>query len=453
MKQRDIVLRNVRRIPAHTGPAAWSEILGPDLQRPAVAGDMGCDVAIVGGGFAGLSAARRLSQLQPAARVMILEAGRVAEGGAGRNSGFMIDLPHELTSSDYAGAGQTRDRALTRLNRCAIDYAEEVVRAYGIPDGYFRRAGKVNGAASAFGLKANASYAAHLQALGEPHDVLDAKAMRAMTGSAYYLGGLYTPGTAMLQPAGYIRGLAAGLERSGVTIFEHSPVLGFESGSRGWRLSTARGSVTAQKVILANNGHLESFGFKTGRLMHIMLSACMTAEMDEAQLRALGGHETWGITPSDPMGTTVRRISREQGGNRIVIRQGSYYRPDMQTSASDLARLACAMRRKFDARFPALTGLPFDYAWSGHLCLTKNAVSVMRELEPGLFAACVQNGLGTARGTLTGIGAAELACGVTSDVTRFFLAEAEPSQLPPHPFDTIGANLYIRWQEWNARAE
>ncbi len=57
------------------------------------------------------------------------------------------------------------------------------------------------------------------------------------------------------------------------------------------------------------------------------------------------------------------------------------------------------------------------------------------------------------RSTLTGIGAAELLCGRTSPVTAFFAAEAEPSRLPPHPFDTIGANAYMRWKEWQARQE
>jgi len=54
---------------------------------------------------------------------------------------------------------------------------------------------------------------------------------------------------------------------------------------------------------------------------------------------------------------------------------------------------------------------------------------------------------------LTGIGAAELACGQTSSITEFFLADAEPVRLPPHPVDTIGANLYLRWKEWQARLE
>lgn len=447
------MMRTVARIPVHTGPAGWAAILPPAPPRAALIGDHSCDIAIVGAGFAGLSAARRLRELDPSLAVTVIDAGRVAESSAGRNSGFMIDLPHELTSSDYAGAGEAQDRVLTRLNRHAIDVAEAVVRDYGLPAGYFQRSGKINAAASAVGDQANRSYAEHLQAMCEPHEMLDAQAMRQITGSTYYLGGLYTPGTAMLQPAGYIRGFAVGLERQGVTIFEGSPVTGFDATGTGWRLTAPKGRINSSKVILANNGHLESFGFKAGRLMHIMLNACMTAELPTDALRNLGGQETWGATPSDPMGCTVRRISTAQGGNRIVIRQGGYYRPNMATNAADLARVTARMRAKFDARFPGLRGIPFEYAWSGHLCLTKNAVSVMRELEPGLFSACVQNGLGTTRGTLTGMGAAELAMAHTSDITRFFTSEAEPARLPPHPFDTIGANAYLRFKEWQARAE
>ena len=445
--------RQVRHLPVHTGPAGWGAILPPAPARAPLTGEVGCEVAIVGAGFAGLSAARRLRQIDPSLSIVILDAGRVAEGAAGRNSGFMIDLPHELTSTDYAGAGETRDRALTRLNRQAIDFAEQAVHDYAIPEGYFQRAGKINGAATQVGMRANRSYAEHLRALGEVHELLDGHAMERITGSRYYRGGLFTPGTALLQPAGYVRGLADGLERGGVRIFEGSPVRRFEDVNQGWLLVADTGRIEAGRVILANNGHLESFGFKTGRLMHIMLSACMTGELGRDDLSRLGGQDRWGITPSDPLGTTVRRISTAQGGNRIVIRQGSYYRPGMKTTARELATLVERIRAKFDARFPMLGGVGFEYTWSGHLCLSRNAVSVMRELEPGLFSACVQNGLGTARGTLTGIGAAELACGRTSAVTEFFLAEAEPTRLPPHPFDTIGANLYLRWKEWQARLE
>lgn len=441
------------RLPRFTGAAGWRAILPAAPARPALAGAQGADVAILGGGFAGLSAARRLLQIEPGLRVAILDATRIAEGGTGRNSGFMIDLPHELTSGDYAGGGAARDRRLTRLNRQAIAFAEEAVQDCAIPAGFFRRAGKINAAASDAGLAANARYARHLRELDEPHETLDAQAMRAITGSRHYRGGLFTPGTAMIQPAGYVQGLAAGLERAGVTIYEGSPVTRIEAAAQGWRLTAGGGTLEAARVILATNGHLESFGIRRGRLMHIMLNACMTEALPPEAVAGLGGDETWGLTPADPMGTTLRRIGPAQGGHRIVIRQGGYYRPDMATSPRDLARLAARMRAKFDARFPMLRGIRFEHAWSGHLCLSRNGVSLMRELEPGLFAAGVCNGLGTTRSTLAGIGAAELACGRQSAVTEFFAAEAEPDRLPPHPFDRIGANAYMRWKEWQARLE
>jgi len=97
--------------------------------------------------------------------------------------------------------------------------------------------------------------------------------------------------------------------------------------------------------------------------------------------------------------------------------------------------------------------LQMEHCWAGHLCLSLNSVSVMRELDRGVFSGCVQNGLGTARGTLTGIGAAELACGERSDITDFFTQEVAPKRLPPAPFTEIGANIVLRWKEWRAGAE
>ena len=77
----------------------------------------------------------------------------------------------------------------------------------------------------------------------------------------------------------------------------------------------------------------------------------------------------------------------------------------------------------------------------------------MRQLDDGLFAGCVENGLGTCRSTLTGMGAAELACGETSLITRHFTLQDRPSRLPPQPFQQIGANIYMRWREFRASKE
>ena len=438
------------RLPVHRGPAAWNAILGAQPDPAILNADRTADVVVVGGGFAGLSAARRLLQIDPRLDVVLLEAGRLAESSAGRNSGFMIDLPHELTSEDYAGAGD--DQALIGLNRQAIAFAREAVAEYGIMPAYFDECGKVNGAATAAGDHHNVSYTQHLAALGEACELLDAQGMRELTGSPHYTSGLYTPGTVMLQPAGYIRGLGEGL-KSRIALHEDTPVLGYERAGADWMVRTPKATVTTRKIILANNGHLENFGYKRGRLMHVMLYASMSPELTDDQMRILGGATRWGVTPSDPMGTTMRRIDAGQGGNRIITRTCAHFRPNMEVSERSIRWAAAVQQRKFDQRFPQLAGLMAQYSWAGHLCLSQNGVSVMGELEEGIVSACVQNGLGTARGTMTGMGAAEFAMGMESDITRHFLAEDEPSKLPPEPFSTIGANAYLRWKEWRAGAE
>ncbi|MFV0300944.1 MAG: NAD(P)/FAD-dependent oxidoreductase [Paracoccus sp. (in: a-proteobacteria)] len=440
-----------RRLPVHRGPAAWSAILPGQPAPLPLSMDVTVDVAIVGGGFAGLAAARRLRQIDPSLKVAVLEAGRLAEGASGRNSGFMIDLPHELTSDDYAGHGD--DRGMIALNRQAIAFARAAVEDYGIARDFFDPAGKVNGAASAKAEALNRSYARHLTSLGEPNEILDAKAMQALTGSRHYVSGLYTPGTVVLQPAGYVRGLGEGLRRAGVLVCENTPVSAIDRQGAGWRLTAARGRVSAGRVILANNGHLESFGFAPGRLMHVFLYASMTVDLGPDAVQRLGGAPRWGITPSDPMGTTMRRIDPALGGNRIVTRTCASFAPGMEVSAAALGRTAAAHRRKFADRFPQLADVAQEYTWAGHLCLTRNGVSVARELEPGLYAATVCNGLGTARSTLTGMAAAERAMGLATDITRHFDAEPQPDRLPPEPFSTIGANAFLRWREWRAGQE
>lgn len=436
-----------RRLPQHRGPAAWAEILGAGPDFPRLEEQITADVAVVGAGFAGLSAARRVLQHWPQARVVILDAWRVADGAAGRNSGFMIDLPHDLASEDYAGTGD--DQTLTRMNRRAISFARDAVAEYGIANDFFDPAGKVNGAATAAGDAHNRSYATHLTSLEEPHEWLDASAMYDLTGSRHYQSGLYTPGTVMLQPAGYVRGLAAGLAQQAV-LYDRSPVLTLSRSGSDWVLRTPKGAVTAANTILAVNGHLESFGVAKGRLLQLFLFASMTEPLDPG---AVAGAPRWGVTPSDPMGTTMRRIDTGQGGHRIVTRNCAVVRPGMRPSDRDMARAAQAHARAFATRFPPLAGARQEFVWGGHLCLSLNGVAHARKIDQGLFSACVQNGLGTTRGTLTGLAAADRCCGQPSDIADYFEAEAAPKRLPPQPFATWGANAYLRWKERRAGAE
>lgn len=440
-----------RRLPRHPGPAAWNAILPPPPPPDPLVGKKTADIAIIGAGFAGLSAARRLIQLDPSLKVAVLEAGRVAEGPAGRNSGFMIDLPHDLSSDDYAGKDAGSDRHQTVLNRLAIRFAADAALEYGLPAEFFDPCGKTNAAATEAGDKHNREYAEHLAQLGEEHSLLDARQMSGMTGTGYYVSGLHTPGTVMLQPAGYIRGLAGGLEKA-ISLHEMSPVTKIASDGSNWRLETPKGSVSAAKVILANNGHAESFGFFRHRLMHVFTYASMTKALNKEQVKLLGGQSKWGVTPADPMGSTVRRISGA-GGDRIVVRFRFTYDPSMEVSDNRLAAVGRLHDRKFAERFPMLKGVEMEYRWAGLLCLSWNGVPAFGEIEDGIYAACCQNGLGTAKGTLSGMAAAELALGHDGEACRGLAACEPPKRLPPEPLTWIGANAFMRWKECRAGRE
>ncbi len=440
----------VKRLPVDTGVSGWNAILperGPAVE---LTGSEFADYLVIGAGFAGLSAAERLTQLDPAAGIILLEATRIGEGPAGRNSGFMIDLPHELSSADYSGTLE-QDVKNIRLNRTAIEFADALARQYQFPPDTFCRSGKVNAAATNKGLKHNENYARHLEKLGEPCELLGAQQMRELTGSSWYKGGLYTPGTAMIQPAAYVRGLAAGLS-SRIQIFENSPVTGLKRDNGFWIAESKKGKAKVAKVILATNGHVENFGFFKRRLVHIILYASMTRALSRCELENLGGAENWGLTPSDPAATTVRRISGD-AGTRIIIRNRISYRPSMQVHPQFVAQMGKTHDRSFADRFPQLKEMDMEYRWSGRLCLSLNSVPAFGEVGDGLYSACCQNGLGTVKGTLAGMAAAEQAVEGNTALVEQMLGEAPPSKLPPAPLDRIGANARIFWSELRAGRE
>ena len=440
----------VTRLPKDPGPAAWNDIL-PTVPAPQTLDeDITADWLVIGAGFAGLSATRRLAQLHPEARIVLLEARRIGEGPAGRNSGFMIDLPHDLSSSDYGGEAD-QDRTQIALNRTGIDFAADMAAEFGLSEEAFSRTGKINAAATVKGTQHNRDYAAHLTSLGEGSEFLDAAQMREVTGTSYYESGLYTPGTAMIQPALYVRDVAAGLRSNRVSVFENTPVTALARNG-AWHAQTPEGCVRAAKVILAVNGHANSFGHYRGRLLHVFTYASMTRALSAEEVKRLGGHARWGATSADPMGTTVRRISGT-GGDRIVVRNRFTCDPSMEVGQARIEAVARDHDAAFQRRFPMLAGVEMEYRWGGRLCLSRNGQAAFGEVEDGLYSACCQNGLGTAKGTTLGMAAAELASGVPSWIVDHLLAQDAPKKLPPAPIAALGANAVIRWGEWRAGLE
>jgi glycine/D-amino acid oxidase-like deaminating enzyme len=438
---------DVSQSPPDLGESGWVAILPKRKMHPKLEDDIEADYLIVGSGFAGLSAARRLIQLEPTAKVVIVEAFQVAEGPSGRNSGFMIDLPHVLSSNSYAGV-LDQDQRDMRMNRAAVNFAKSMVDEFKLPKAAFALCGKWNAAATKSGLKHNVSYSTHLDNLKEPYELFSAAQMHELTGSNYYQGGLWTPGTAILQPAQYIMGIAGALsDLPRCELYEKTPVVSLNKVSDQWIATTTNGSIRANKVILAVNGLIENFGFYARRLMHINLYASMTRALTIDEVNRLGGSDTWAFTPADPLGSTVRRIN-DGIEHRLLIRNRCTYDPTLTLPSNRLAKIAVDHDQSFYRRFPMLKDVTMEYRWAGRLCLSRNNVWAVGEVAENLFSACCQNGLGTTKGTIAGVVAAEKASEkmVESKIPDF-IQQNLPQKLLPEPLMSLGASGYLKFRE------
>jgi glycine/D-amino acid oxidase-like deaminating enzyme len=282
--------------------------------------------------------------------------------------------------------------------------------------------------------------------------------MEDLTGINYYINGLWTPGTAMLQPALYIQKLADGISNnSNVTIYENSPVIdlvdkGSQSGQKIWKAKTKLGSISSPKIILAVNGIVERFGYFQNKLMTIFTYSSLTRKLTSDESNILGGSPEWGLTSADAMGSSVRRISGISG-DRILIRNRWSYNPSMEASDSFMASAANSHFESFKARFPMLDKVSMEYSWGGRLCLSLNNVFAQGEVDEGIYSACCQNGLGTAKGTAIGIITAEKISGENTSLIPNFADEELPKKLMPKPLMWIGVNSYMRWKELLAGKE
>jgi glycine/D-amino acid oxidase-like deaminating enzyme len=423
--------------PEYHRPCGWNALLPARSANAALASDTDCDVAIIGAGYTGLAAARRCAELEPAARIAVLDSSEIGEGNPGRNSGFMLEI---ALANDAEPEQVERMTACNRLIGEAMAGLKNFSEKHDIPCDLVR-AGTYRAAAGASGVAALQKYRDFLEAATLPYEVLDRRQLQERLGTELYSEGLYSPHCYLVQPAALVRGLADSLPPS-ITLYENSPVVSVERSKGKWTTRTPVAAIRAPRVIVANNAFCKQLGIARSRIVAMFTSAALTEPLSPKLVDALGSDPNWGLLPAHRLGSTLRRTA----DGRLLIR--SLYGYERETDSGQVeAKLRAALQR----RFPQLADVTFASLWSGATGFTLNGAPVWGEYERGLFVSTGCNGGGVVRGTLFGKLLADLAFGrETPDVPALF---GRASWMPPEPLRRLGFRILSGIEAYKGRAE
>jgi len=438
-------MTRITHLPRNDRTLGWSAVLPARQPKPALRGDITADVVVIGGGFAGLGAARRLAELDPSLQIALVEADICGEGASGRNSGFAIDLPHNVGSSLEELA---KGRAYLRLSRGGIASLHETVERHGIQcdwseDGKFHTASSERGRREVL-----VPTTQELDRLGEEYRWLDREECEARLGTPHFAAAVHTPGTVLLNPSALSRGLADSLPAS-VALYENTPVIEADFGQTV-TLKTPQGSIRAGKAIIAVNGFAMRFGLWKGKLLNFAAHASLSRVLTADEQARIGNIGPWGSTPANAFAGITMRYTNDR---RILIRQHIHFQPSLHVSTSLQEKVRREHQRLFDIRFPRLAGVTMEHTWTGFICLSRNGAPGFGQVAPNVWSAVCQNAVGVSKGTISGRMAATMALGMDDPLLGDMISLGQPNAVPPRPFLDIGVRARFAWEIHQNRHE
>lgn len=374
------------------------------------------DVAIIGGGYTGLGAARQLQE--QGHRCLVLDQAPIGFGASSRNGGkALVGLKHDA-STVVRQFGREVGESLWRASLEGIDTVERIARDENI-DCEFERVGSVYLACRPRHFAAMQRESEWLsQHYGyEREDVAPGK-LHEEIGTRVYHGGTIDPLSAGIHPAKWVRGLARAASARGVALCGRTRVGSLTRSGDGWQVGTERGAVRAREVLVATNGYTGPLVTGIQRRVLPVGSYIIATEPLDAAMQ----HE---LSPRRRMFYDSKwflkyfRVTRD---GRMLFGGRTTISPDQ-----DLERSAAALRRDMVAMFPQLADVAVTHSWSGQLGVTFDAMPHIGRHE-GIWYALGYGGHGVALSTLLAGQVADLMCGerqssVFMDIehpTRFF---------------------------------
>lgn len=415
-------------------PSIWAATAPERKITAPLTQDVEAEVAIVGGGFSGLSAALHLAKRGK--RVVLLEGNAVGWGASGRNNGQVIPTmtaaEPDAIAQRYGAAGERFVKLIG--NSADILFAivrEENIQAEAEQNGWFQPAhspGRV---------KLSQMRVEAWKRFGFPAEFLDREATQKLLGSDFWYGGMFNPTGGHINPLALARGMAAAVESHGAIIYEQSPVTSYKQMGDSWIVQTDKASLRAKSFLLATNAYTgelrESLAPRLARTIVPVLSWQMATTPLSDKLRAtiLPGRQAVSDTRGD------LRFFRYDARNRLItggVVMGNY---------NVAERVKRKTARNLAEAFPALGEPEITHVWSGYIGMTWDRFPRVHKLGQNGWAWIGCNGRGVALGTALG---REIARAIDGEpVQELALPLSEPAPLPFHKIARRIAPFYLSW--------
>ena len=424
---------------------AWINDLNSRSNYKILSKNEECDWLIVGAGYTGLSAARKLSELHPNQKIIIVDAQIAGEGASGRNSGYLVDT----TLND----GFTSNKEISNYKKkidiyeLGINAVKKFIKEHQV-DCDWNEAGKYFASSKKEDKKILINFSNTLSKLGFRYNLFDKQELNKKLGTSFYDVALYTKGGILLHPGKLVRAMIDSLSNN-VELYEKSQLLKWEKNSDTIYCTFEDNNIITKKIIFCTNGFLKSLGIKKDYNFPITLTASMTRPLSDNEFKSIGEPKEWGVLPVRPMGATIRMTK----DRRILIRNTAEIYNPFKMSNHELKKRSINQKIGIKKRFPSLAEDIIHSTWSGIVSRTRNSSQIFNKIDKNIFAAGSYNGSGIGVGTLFGEQIALKASNESTNEINIIEKKNKPTWLPPQPFLNIGIKTRLVYERFKAKSE
>jgi len=404
-----------------------------------------CDWLIIGAGYTGLSAARKLSELHPNQKIIIVDAQFAGEGASGRNSGYLVDTT--LNDGFTSNKELSNYKKKTNIYKLGIDVVKKFIKEHQV-DCDWNEAGKYFASSNMIDQKILFNFGNTLNKLGFEFNLLKKDELNKKLGTSFYDLALYTKGGILLHPGKLVRAMVDTLPNN-IDLYEQSQLLEWKKNLDTIICKFKKNRISAKKIIFCTNGFLKSLGIKTNYNFPLTLTASMTRPLTDSEYTSLGEPKEWVVLPVRAMGATVRMTKDK----RILIRNTAEVHNPYKMSDHDLKKRSLKQKLGIKKRFPILSDDIIKSSWSGIVSRTRNSSQIFEKVDKNVFVAGCYNGSGIGVGTLFGEQIAIKASNENTNEISIIESNKKPTWLPPQPFLNIGVRTRLIYERFKSKSD